>query len=133
LDTNILILVARSHIPLRDEVERLVPGAVIRVPSSVLGELDRLVEEGVAGARVARSLAVRLPTEPTPGRGDEGVLETAERVRATVVTADRGLAQRLSARGLDVLHPRDRSRLELTRGASGTAVRRSRRPARGNS
>ena len=113
LDTNALLLPVRSRFPLAAEVDRLCPGARLVIPSSALEELERLVARRVPGASAARQLARRYPVVPAQGRGDAGVLATAVRDRAWVVTADRVLASRLQRAGLPVLVPRDRSRLEL--------------------
>jgi rRNA-processing protein FCF1 len=103
----------RVRFPLLAEVDRLVPGARIAVPSSVRNEVDRLAERGVTGAAAASAFAARFPTVRTAGRGDDGVLRAARYARAAVVTADRALAVRLRSEGVTVLVPRDRHRLEL--------------------
>jgi rRNA-processing protein FCF1 len=109
----------------------------VLVPSSVVGELERLVRDSTPGAVAARALADRFERAEIVARGDSGVVEAAERLRAWVVTADRALQARLVRRGITVLGPRDRSRLEVLPGApspTSTSLRRppSRRP-RGNS
>jgi rRNA-processing protein FCF1 len=116
LDTNALFLPVRSGFPLEKEVERLVPGATLVVPASVQRELESLVAAGTPEARAARELARRFRAVPSTGDGDDGVVAAAERTAATVVTADRELQRRLLAHGISVLLPRDRHRLELTRG-----------------
>ena len=113
LDTNALLLPIRSRFPLEAEIDRLRPGAVIEVPSSVVVELDHLVARGVPGARAAAALARRFRVLGVVGRGDLAILRAAEGPRTCVVTADRALAERLRAQGVDVLAPRDRHRLEL--------------------
>jgi len=109
----------------------------VLVPSSVVGELERLVRDSTPGAVAARALADRFERAESTARGDSGVVEAAERLRASVVTADRALRARLVRRGIAVLGPRDRSRLEVTPGAPAAARARSRRPPlrrpRGNS
>jgi rRNA-processing protein FCF1 len=112
LDTNVLFLPVRSGFPLEAEVERHRPGAILGVPTSVLGELDRLAERATPGASAARALAGHFRAVPAPGGGDEAVLRVAVRTGAWVVTADRALRIRLTARGVGVLCPRDRHRLE---------------------
>ncbi len=112
VDANALFLVARTGFPLEREVRGLVEGAQLAVPSSVVDELDRLVARRVLGADLARALARRFPTFPAPGVGDDAILDAAARDRSLVVTADRVLAERLRLRGLTVLVPRDRERLE---------------------
>ena len=119
LDANALMLPFRGGFPLMAEVERLVPGASVEVPASVLTELEELRRRGVAFAGAARDLAGRFPATPTSGQGDDAVLRAARRVGAVVVTADRGLAERLRRAGGSVLVPRDRHRLELRPGLPG--------------
>lgn len=94
------------------EVDRLRPGAILAVPFSVLGELDRLTARGTIGAAAARALAAKYRVLPSTGRGDDAVVQTAVRLGAWVVTADRALRARLTLRGVVVLSPRDRHRLE---------------------
>ena len=113
LDTNALFLPVRNRFPLEAEIARWVPSGRLTVPSSVLGELDRLAEEGEPRASAARQLAQRFTVEATHARGDDGVLDVAVRLRATLVTADVHLQSRARAQGLSVLAPRDRHRLEL--------------------
>jgi len=116
----------RAGFPLDDEIARNCPGATVGVPSSVLGELDRLVQRDAPDARAARAFADRYRAIPTPGLGDDAVLDTAVDRKAWVVTSDRALRDRLVARGVTVLFPRDRHRLERFAGAPDA------RGARGN-
>jgi rRNA-processing protein FCF1 len=117
LDTNVLFLAVERGFPLEPEITRLVPGARIVLPSSVLPELGRLTDGRTPGAAAAGELARRFSVEPTGRSGDEGVVDVAVRLGATVATADRALQLRLREQGVDLLVPRDRSRLELRRGA----------------
>ena len=112
LDTNALFLPVRTGFPLEREVDRLCPGAVLGVLSSTFRELDRLVDRATPHASAARALAERYRRIPAPGRGDAAVVAAALRLRAKVVTADRGLRERLTAAGATVFSPRDRHRLE---------------------
>ncbi len=130
LDTNALFLVVQAHFPLEAEVDRHRPGAVLLVPSSVVGELDRLVDASTPGAAAARAVAERFDRVGTVARGDAGVMDAAERSGAWVVTADRALQARLRRRGITVLRPRDRSRLDLVPGRPPTEPRA---PSRGRS
>ncbi len=85
------------------------------------------MREGVAGAAAAREYARRFPVLAAQGLGDDAVLASAVLRRASVVTADRDLADRLVARRVAVLVPRDRHRLHVVPGAP---VRRPPRAAR---
>lgn len=108
----------RTGLDLAGEVDRALPGAELAVPTSVLGELERLAARRVPFALPAVTLARSFRALSTSDRGDAAVLSTARRFRARVVTADRALTVRLRAAGIDVLLPRDRTRLELRPGRS---------------
>ncbi len=113
VDTNLLLRMARGGFPLEAEVDRLIPGARVVVPSSVVRELDSLVARRTAGSTVARGLADRFEAVATPRSGDDGVVDVAARTGGVVATADRALQRRSTERGIGVLAPRDRARLEL--------------------
>ncbi|MGA9840643.1 MAG: PIN domain-containing protein [Thermoplasmata archaeon] len=113
LDTNALFLPVRVGFPLESEIDRLFPGAKVVIADSGIRELDGLVEGRSPGAAGARSLARRFSPIPVRKRGDDAVVEAAVREHAVVVTADRGLQERLRRRGVTVLVPRDRHRLEV--------------------
>jgi rRNA-processing protein FCF1 len=133
LDANALFLVVRTGFPVESEVDRLQPGAELLVPSSVLGELERLARGLTPGAAAARAVASKYRTWPTEARGDDGVLDVAQATRAWVVTADRELRRRLRVRGMTALVPRDRHRLEVVRGRPPPAPAPSASRPRGNS
>ncbi len=89
--------------------------------------------EEVPHSVLARAFVRRLTSVPTRLRGDAAVLEAAAMTGAPVVTSDRNLALRVEAIGGTVLVPRDRTRLELRRGARREPTRaRPRRPPRPN-
>jgi rRNA-processing protein FCF1 len=83
------------------------------VASSSRAELDGLAAKGVAHAGAARELAARYDVLPVVGRGDSGLLAAVAGSSAVVATADRAFQARLRERGIPVLAPRDRARLEL--------------------
>jgi rRNA-processing protein FCF1 len=112
LDTNALFLPLRGGFPLDAEVLRNCPDGTLAVPSSVIGELDRLVDRKEAGASAARALAERYRLVRSRGTGDDAILEVARRRHGWVVTADQELRGRLVMNGVTVLAPRDRHRLE---------------------
>lgn len=122
----------RVGFPLEEEVARLLPGAPLLIPASVVGELDGLAKSLTQGALAARALAERYRVVPTQTRGDEGIIEAAVRSGAWVATADRELRRRLVLRGITTLVPRDRHRLEVVRGRPPppTGVRRARERVR---
>jgi uncharacterized protein len=124
VDTNVLLLVVRTGFPLAEEVGRLLPGAALALPATVVAELDGLARSLTPGAAAARALAERYPVVPTDAPGDDGILDAATRTGSPVATADRELRRRLSIRGLTALVPRDRHRLELVRGRPLPPTRR---------
>ena len=83
------------------------------MPAAVVAELERLVARRTPHAAAAAAFARSLRPVGSDGRGDAAVVAAARRLRASVVTADRELAERLRRVGIAVLAPRDRVRLEL--------------------
>lgn len=126
LDTNILLWVARGGSRLGEEIAHWADGTVLAVPAVVRRELDHLAEGSVPYARVARMLGRRYPTVPCYGEGDSAILDCARRSGAVLVTADRALAQRARASGVDVLTPRDRSHLTRRAGLVRSGPERGR-------
>ncbi|HTP55119.1 MAG TPA: hypothetical protein VML53_00430 [Thermoplasmata archaeon] len=122
LDTNALFLPFRTGLDLVAEVERLVPGAELVVPSSVLGELGRLDARATSLAGVALGWARTFRAVPTRARGDAAVVELAVREQAIVLTADRALGTQLRRLGTTVLSPRDRTRLERRPGRAAPST-----------
>ncbi len=99
-------------IDLESEVERVMGRCRIAVPQVVLAEATAMrdsVRDGLAALEFAR----RFDTVPTEGLGDDAIVECARKTGGIVVTGDRGLIKRLRAKGLKVLRPRQRKRLEL--------------------
>jgi len=111
LDTNALLLPFTSHFPLENEIFRLIEGADIRVPSSVLKELGQLRSSGLLNARAALQFAKRFQVVPTDLDGDAAMETLAKEMGAWVVTADRELRERLESQGLGVLFPRGKRKL----------------------
>jgi rRNA-processing protein FCF1 len=125
----VLFLVVRSGFPLEEEVDRVLPGARLLIPSSVVAELDGLARSLTPGAMAARALSAKYSVVPTADRGDDGVIEAATSARAWVATADRELRRRLAIRGITAMVPRDRHRLEVVPGRLPPPAR-ARRTAR---
>ncbi|HTT35572.1 MAG TPA: twitching motility protein PilT [Thermoplasmata archaeon] len=133
LDTNALLLPFSSGLDLAAEIARHRPDARIAVPDAVRRELVRLAARGNRWAEAGARLADRYPVLDSPGRGDDAIVALATRERATVVTGDRGLRDRLRALGLRVLFPRGPRRLDevaARRPAARAATVMSRPPLR---
>jgi rRNA-processing protein FCF1 len=106
LDTNSLLLPWPSGTRIVDEVARLLGDALVVVPSTALGELDRLEARGLRSTVVARRLAAQFPVVPAEPAGDGSILALARSEGAWVLTADRGFRTRLLTAGIRVLYPR---------------------------
>jgi len=119
----------RTSFPLEAELERCLPGAVAVVPSSVLSELEGLADRKTRHAAGAREFAGRFRSMKAPGTGDDAIVRLATCERAAVATADRELEDRLLRRGIVVLVPRDRHRLERHGPRGPPAARASPRAA----
>jgi rRNA-processing protein FCF1 len=112
VDANALLLPFTSHFRLEEEIYQQVDGARIRVPSSVLGELERVANRGIPNARAAREFARRFDIVPTEMQGDDALVDLGRRLKAWVLTGDRALRTRLLDAGVPVLFPRGKSHLD---------------------
>lgn len=102
----------QMDIDLKSEIVRIIGACRIAVPEVVMAEATAMrgsVRDGPAALEYAR----RFETVPTEGLGDDAIVDCAERTGGIVVTGDRGLIKRLRVKGLRVLRPRQRKRLEL--------------------
>ncbi|MCU0859442.1 MAG: twitching motility protein PilT [Thermoplasmata archaeon] len=113
LDANALLMPFQFKINIDLELQRLFGCPDVVVPSSVLGELANAVDKN---AKVAMSLAKKYRVVETDLRGDDAVLELADRLGAAVVTNDRELISRVRERGLRVVRLRSSRHLELSGG-----------------
>jgi len=109
VDTNALILPFRFRFSMEEELNRLLPGCEVIVPSCVIDELQRL---DIWEARAALKLARRYTVKESPP-GDRGILELAIREGAHLFTADRGLRMRAKKAGVRVVVFRGKDHLVL--------------------
>ncbi|MCI4335407.1 MAG: hypothetical protein L3K04_07275 [Thermoplasmata archaeon] len=112
LDTNLLLRPFQRTFRLLPALLPWAPLSSLGIPTSVQGELDRLVARGVPGAAAAAQLAGQFESVPSRAEGDRAMLELAERSGSVVATADRELRQRLHEAGVGVLFPRGSGHLE---------------------
>lgn len=118
MDANALMIPFQFHVNVEAEVERVITGGYeIKVPSSVIEELEDLTEE-LSGqdqwaAKMALKLAGNFTEIDTDERGDPGILELAGSEDAVVVTNDRLLRARLRAKDIPVLFLRSKAYLAL--------------------
>ncbi len=103
LDANALMMPFQFRMNLDRELERLLGEVTCVVPSSVLSELHGLKEKH---AKAALALARKYEIVETERRGDDAVIDVAERRSAEVLTNDRELIGRLRALGIGVVRLR---------------------------
>jgi len=103
LDANALLMPFQFRVNLDRELRRLFGEVPVFIPSSVLGELHNSEDRN---AKAALALARKYQIVETELRGDDAVIEVAERRSAAVVTNDRGLIARLRAKRIQVVRLR---------------------------
>ena len=122
LDTNAILMPFTQGTRIEEDLAALFGTVTLHVPTSVISELKHLgANKGETGraAKMALIFAQRCILEPTGLMGDDGILQVARRLRATVVTNDRLLQQECVTSGLDVVVARERGRLALRGSGSG--------------
>ncbi len=109
LDTNALLMPFQFNLNLDDEIERLLGdvSSKVYVPSSVTKELKGLGKKG------ALKLSEKYKDIDVEKKGDDGVLEAAEKLQGIIVTNDSELKKRALKRKIPVAYLRSRSHLEL--------------------
>jgi rRNA-processing protein FCF1 len=114
LDANALMMPFQFGINIDIELDRLMPGCEMVVPSSVIQELRAVLERtGDPDARAALSLAPKYRFVRADGFGDEAVLKMAKGIEAALVTNDKDLRSRARAAGLKVIGLRGKNHLEI--------------------
>lgn len=115
VDTNMFLLAIRDTFQIEKRILDVIPGAEIRVPSSVIRELGRLEVRGVPNARAASKLATRFAVLETDLEGDAAMETLGRELKGWVVTLDGELKERLEKSGVGVLYPRGRGGLAPSR------------------
>lgn len=118
LDTNALLLPFTDGTDLEEELVRILGAVRLVVPSSVVDELRGLADgdgKPAQAAGAALRFLQRCRVEPTGLPGDDGLLETARRLGAVVVTNDRAVQQEARRSGLTVVASRGEGRLARKR------------------
>lgn len=110
LDTNALLWQFRTNVDIEKELNRLLGGYKIIIPSSVLLELESLKDRYVGAAR---KLAKRYRVVATELKGDESIINLALEHQALVVTNDKELRKRLRGRGVTVIFMRQGKYLSI--------------------
>ncbi len=103
LDANALMMPFQFKVNLDKELKRLFGDLPVFVPSSVLGELARSLNDE---AKAALALARKYNIAETELSGDDAVIEVASKRSAAVVTNDRQLIERLRKKRIPVVRMR---------------------------
>jgi len=118
LDTNALMMPYQFGINIEKELNRLLGICRIIVPRTVVEEMEKLAEEGgevgraaKLGLSIIRKRGFRLVE--TKSKGDEGVLETAIKMDAAIVTNDKELKKKAKELRLPIIYLREGCKLEM--------------------
>lgn len=110
LDTNALLAQFQFKIDLASELGRLLGSFEIFIPNSVLDELNNIKDKYI---KAAKKMAEKYEVVYSEKKGDEAILDLAEKMKAVVVTNDQELRKRLKKLGLKVIYLRQKSHLVL--------------------
>ena len=118
LDTNALMMPYQFGINIEKELNRLLGICRIIVPRTVVEEMEKLAEEGgevgraaKLGLSIIKKRGFRLVE--TESKGDEGVLETAIKMDADIVTNDKELKKKAKELRLPIIYLREGCKLEM--------------------
>jgi rRNA-processing protein FCF1 len=112
LDANALLMPFQFRINLDIELERLLGECEVLVPSSVLGELEKLAKEN-RQAKAALALAKKYRVSEVEEGGDASIVSLANELNAIVVTNDKDLIMKLKESRIPVIYLRSRTHLVL--------------------
>jgi len=114
LDTNMLMLPFQFNIDIQKEIERLSGIRELLVPDCVHAELRKLANaQRNPQAKMALQLAERFTRVESRGRGDDAIMELAERMEAMVATNDGALRKLLKKKGIPAIFMRKKNFLEM--------------------
>ncbi len=118
LDTNALLMPYQFDINIERELNRLLGVCRIIVPRSVVEEVEKLAEKGGEVGRAAQ-LALSIIKKKnfrvieTDMKGDDGVIETAIKMEAAILTNDKELKKKAKEMRLCVIYLREGEKLEM--------------------
>lgn len=118
LDTNALMMPYQFGINIEKELSRLLGICRIIVPRTVVEEMEKLAEqEGEIGRAAKLGLSIikkrGFRLVETESKGDEGVLETAIKMDAAIVTNDKELKKKAKKLRLPIIYLREGNHLEM--------------------
>ena len=118
LDTNALMMPYQFGINIEKELNRLLGICRIIVPRTVVEEMEKLAEGGgevgraaKLGLSIIRKRGFRLVE--TENKGDDGVLETAIKMDAAILTNDKELKKKAKELRLPIIYLREGCKLEM--------------------
>jgi rRNA-processing protein FCF1 len=100
------------RINLDSELHRLVGECEVIVPSSVLGELRKLMAT-TKDAKAALALAQKYPVVEVEESGDASLISLATKKKGIVVTNDKELIDELKRSRIPIIYLRSRTHLVL--------------------
>ncbi|MEM1513471.1 MAG: PIN domain-containing protein [Candidatus Thermoplasmatota archaeon] len=118
LDTNALMMPYQFDINIEKELTRLLGVCRIIVPRSVVEEIEKIAEKGGETGRAAQ-LALSIIKKrcfrvvETERKGDDGVIETAIKTEAAILTNDKELKKKAKELKLTVIYLREGKKLEM--------------------
>ncbi|HEC76237.1 MAG TPA: twitching motility protein PilT [Thermoplasmatales archaeon] len=118
LDTNALMMPYQYGINIEKELTRLLGICRIIVPRTVVEEIEKLSEgEGKIGRAAKLGLSIikkrGFRLMETENVGDDGVLETAIKMDAAILTNDKELKNKARELNLPIIYLRGGTRLEM--------------------
>jgi len=102
LDTNFLIEAEKRRV--LDDARAALPGAKLVTLSPVMAELEK------QGHKLALEIVKKESIDVLPAKGyaDDAIAEYAAAHKSAVATNDKALTERLRAKGIGVLYPKNR-------------------------
>lgn len=110
LDTNALLMPFQFKINIDSEIDRLLGGVEVLVPSSVIEELTKLKDKN---AKAALSLSRKYRRVEVSNRGDAGVIEAAREHSAPIITNDQELIEILKKSSIPAIRMRGCQHLDF--------------------
>jgi len=118
LDTNALMMPYQFGINIEKELNKLLGICRIIIPRTVVEEMEKIAEGGGEAGRAAK-LGLSIIKKKgfrlveTESKGDDGVLETAVKMDAAIVTNDKELKKKAKQMNLPVIYLREGCRLVM--------------------
>ena len=118
LDSSAILMLFDFSIDLEKELTRLLGAYHIIVPAPIVEELEFLSTNGRGEKKMKAKASLRLiekyaTVEVDEKKGDDAILELADKMDGIVVTNDKGLRNRLKEKSLSVIFLRAKKKLVM--------------------